>query len=99
MFMRKPNPGRKPPQEQRAAAEQALREAAKAYYEAIVEPTRRFHEAINAASAPPIGVQASENKSLVTRRRIVEILKEVDPEGEGLSLHAVCRIVAEAEAQ
>lgn len=93
MFMTKPNPGRMPPLEQRVAAEQALYDAAKAYYEAIAEPTRKFYEAIAAAAGPPVGVPKSENKSLVTRRRMVEIIRDADPDGEGLSIHAISRIV------
>lgn len=95
MFMTKPNPGRLPPAEQRAAAENALHEAALAYYKAIEEPTKRFHEALVAAAGPPEGVPGSEKKSLVTRRRMVQITKEADPQGEGFSLYSVLKIVTD----
>ncbi|TDD36112.1 hypothetical protein E1286_38770 [Nonomuraea terrae] len=93
MFMK--NPGRLPPKEQRAEAEQALLEAARAYYEAIAEPTRKFQEALAAAAGPPEGVPASDKKSLVTRRRMVEITKEADPAGEGFTLYTILRILKE----
>ncbi|MEV4749004.1 hypothetical protein AB0K21_21720 [Streptosporangium sp. NPDC049248] len=99
MFMKRPNPGRLPPAEQRAAADKALQEAAKAYYQAIVEPTKRFHEALAAAAGPPVGVPGSEKKSLVTRRRMAEITQEADPAGEGFSLHAILKIVSEMTQQ
>ncbi|QFY09589.1 hypothetical protein GBF35_25670 [Nonomuraea phyllanthi] len=88
------NPGRLPPKEQRIAAEKALLEAAREYYKAIEEPTRKFNEALAAAAGPPEGVPASDKKSLVTRRRMVEITKEADPEGEGLKLYTILKIVA-----
>ncbi|GGO63041.1 hypothetical protein GCM10012289_09030 [Nonomuraea cavernae] len=93
MFMK--NPGRLPPKEQRIAAENALLEAARAYYEAIAEPTRKFNEALAAAAGPPEGVPASDKKSLVTRRRMVEITKEADPAGEGLSLYTLLKVVSD----
>ncbi|MCA2184694.1 hypothetical protein [Nonomuraea cavernae] len=89
------NPGRLPPKEQRIAAENALLEAARAYYEAIAEPTRKFNEALAAAAGPPEGVPASDKKSLVTRRRMVEITKEADPAGEGLSLYTLLKVVSD----
>ncbi|WP_433235353.1 hypothetical protein ACQPYK_25195 [Streptosporangium sp. CA-135522] len=99
MFMKNPNPGRLPPAEQRAAAEKALRKAARDYYEAISEPTRLFHEALVAAAGPPEGVPGSDQKSLVTRRRMVEITKDADPQGQGFSLYSVLKIVAELEQE
>lgn len=99
MFMKQPNPGRLPPAEQRAAAEKTLREAARAYYKAIEEPTRRFHEALFDAAGPPEGVPGSDQKSLVTRRRMVQITKDADPEGQGFTLYAILKIVADQEEQ
>ncbi|MDP9843322.1 hypothetical protein [Streptosporangium lutulentum] len=96
---KKPNPGRLPPAEQRAAAEKAFEEAARAYYEAITEPTRVFHEALVAASGPPEGVPGSDQKSLVTRRQMVKITQGADPAGEGLTLHAVCKLIDETLAK
>lgn len=93
MFMKKPNPGRKPPEEQRAAAETKLRHAAQEYYKQIAELERQFHAAVLEAASSPEGVPASENKSLVTRHDIVRITKAADPQGRGLSLHAVQKIV------
>ncbi|MFI7705513.1 hypothetical protein [Nonomuraea sp. NPDC049480] len=93
------NPGRLPPKEQRIAAEKALLEAARAYYKAIEEPTRKFNEALAAAAGPPEGVPASDKKSLVTRRRMVEITKEADPQGEGFSLYTLLKVVSELTQQ
>lgn len=92
MFMK--NPGRLPPAEQRAAAEKALLEAAREYYRAIEEPTKKFQQALLAAAGPPEGVPASENKSLVTRRRMVEITKEADPQGEGFTLYTILKVLS-----
>lgn len=92
MFMK--NPGRLPPADQRAAAEQALLEAAREYYEAIEAPTRKFNEALAAAAGPPEGVPANQKKSLVTRRRMVEITKEADPAKQGFSLYTILNVVS-----
>ncbi|KAA9374474.1 hypothetical protein F5972_31750 [Microbispora cellulosiformans] len=91
--MKKPNPGRKPPEEQRTAAEAKLRQAAEKFYTRLAELEREFHAAVVAAARPPQGVEASENKSLVTRHAMVEITKAADPRGKGLSLHGVQAIV------
>jgi hypothetical protein len=93
MFMK--NPGRLPPKEQRIAAERALLEAAHAYYKAIGEATEKFNEALAAAAGPPEGVPASDKKSLVTRRRMVEITKEADPQGEGFTLYTILKVVSD----
>jgi hypothetical protein len=90
------HPGRLPPAEQRAEAEQALQAvseeyakakqaADEAYERAMAEPTARLHAAVRAAAAPPEGVRGAEKKSLVTRHRIAEIT--------GLSLGRVQDIV------
>ncbi len=97
MFMKRPNPGRLPPAEQRAAAERKLAEEARIYFEARHELDRTFHAAIVAAAQSPDGVPASEQKSLVTRADIVKILKDADPKGEGLSLRAVQKVIHDAE--
>lgn len=97
MFMK--NPGRLPPKEQRLAAERKLLQAARDYYQAIEEPTRKFHEALVAAAGPPEGVPASDKKSLVTRRRMVEITKEADPHGEGFSLYTILKVVSDLTQQ
>ncbi|MFF0770922.1 hypothetical protein [Nonomuraea bangladeshensis] len=93
------NPGRLPPKEQREAAEKALLEAAREYYKAIEEPTRKLNQALAAAAGPPEGVPASDKKSLVTRRRMVEILKEADPAGEGLTLYTILKVVSDLQQQ
>ncbi|MEU8195303.1 hypothetical protein AB0C10_16130 [Microbispora amethystogenes] len=106
--MKRPNPGRLPPAAQRTAAQRKLAEEARAYYEAIEgprqayleaikEPTARLHAAITAAAQPPTDVPGSDKKSLVTRADIVQILKDADPEGNGLSLRAVQKVVHDAE--
>ncbi|MEU8197931.1 hypothetical protein AB0C10_29545 [Microbispora amethystogenes] len=97
--MKRPNPGRKPPEEQRTAAENKLRQASEKFYEQMAELEREFHAAVVAAAASPTGVEASENKSLVTRQGIVAITKQADPQGRGLSLHTVQAIVHAAEHQ
>ncbi len=97
MFMK--NPGRLPPAEQRIAAEKALMEAARKYYEAIEEPTRKFQQALAAAAGPPEGVPGSDKKSLVTRRRMVEITKQADPQGEGFTLYTILRVVSALTAK
>ncbi|MFG1709173.1 hypothetical protein ACFLIM_38880 [Nonomuraea sp. M3C6] len=93
--MNNPNPGRLPPADQRAAAEKALLEAAHAYYQAIGEATEKFNEALVAAAGRPEGVPASDKKSLVTRRRMVEITKEADPQGEGFTLYTLLKVVSD----
>lgn len=91
MFMK--NPGRLPPKEQRIAAEKALLEAAREYYKTVGEATEKFNKALVAAAGPPEGVPASDKKSLVTRRRMVEITKEADPDGEGFTLYTILKVV------
>ncbi|MEV1200437.1 hypothetical protein [Microbispora rosea] len=95
--MKRPNPGRLPPAEQRAAAERKLAQEARDYFKARRELDKHLHAAIVAAAQPPVDVPASEQKSLVTRADIVRITKEADPEAEGLSLRAVQKIIHDAE--
>ncbi|MEV0149738.1 MULTISPECIES: hypothetical protein [unclassified Nonomuraea] len=97
--MKNPNPGRLPPADQRAAAEKALLEAARAYYKTIGEATEKFNQALIAAAGRPEGVPASDKKSLVTRRRMVEITKEADPQGEGFTLYTILKVVSELTQQ
>ncbi|WP_219459839.1 hypothetical protein [Nonomuraea rhizosphaerae] len=92
--MTNPNPGRLPPADQRAAAEKALLEAAREYYKVIGEATEKFNEALAAAAGPPEGVPASDKKSLVTRRRMVDITKEADPNREGFTLYTILKVVS-----
>jgi hypothetical protein len=99
MFMTNPNPGRLPPADQRAAAEKALLEAARTYYAEIGAATEKFNQALAAAAGPPEGEPASVKKSLVTRRRMVEITKEADPAGEGFTLYTILRVVSDLTQQ